>query len=309
MAAALSSFSFSIPFDRVATTTQPLQNIRETLYFHIKKVEQFVPEMLHYLLSNDLKDLTEASTTRSRSIAIAEVGVKVEIKIEHSGEISDQTCTSKGEQISINHSSSSPQDRKRFLLSLKGDPEIKASIEQQIQAEVQKQLETHLDTSKDYRLLHKFIIEEDLSESEQLLGIAPSRIAVWLGMTQPESIPSFDECHKRLMAKIDEHPTIVYAMANHAMTGGRSQICHKFYSELLNFYIQNIKSCRDRVKNLEHLFKKAVDATACAISNGFDMTRLKSNNLVEVILKEASFGVGITSDGFTMTTTALSFPV
>jgi len=62
MAAVSSKFSFVVPFNSVVRTTEPLKNIREVLYSHIKKVSLLVPELISGLLSKDLKDLTEAST-------------------------------------------------------------------------------------------------------------------------------------------------------------------------------------------------------------------------------------------------------
>ncbi|HEX2578926.1 MAG TPA: hypothetical protein VHK67_00795 [Rhabdochlamydiaceae bacterium] len=308
MAAVSSNFSFTIPFNTVVTTTEPLQNIRELLYSHVKKINLFVPGLIFDLLNKDLEDLIEASTENSRSIAEVTVVVDAVIDVCHSSEINGDTCTTIGEEHKINYSSSIKHSRNRFLLSLNTDSSIVAVLLEQMHAEIKENIKNFKDTSEEYRLLHQLIIEEDPSAGEQLLDIAPSMLRQWLGMEQ-ESIPSFDDCNKRLLAKIHAHPVIICDMANHALTGGKSKACLKFVCELTHNYLQDIKSSRDRVTDLYHLFNKAVDSVAREISDSFDMGRLKNTTVVTVSLKEISFGVGVTSDGSTITTTTSTYPI
>jgi|GEM_PF-1641910 len=193
MAAVSSNFSFSVPFNPVVTTTEPLKNIREVLYSHIKKVDLFVHGLISHLLSKDLKDLAGASTEHSRSIGEIKVAVNVVIDMGHSSEIKDNTCTTTGERLTINRSSSHKQSRDRFLLSLNTDSSIVAVVLEKMYAEIQEETKNLTDTSEEYQLLQQFLIEENHLAGEQLLGISPMKIQKWLGM-EPEPIPSFDEC-------------------------------------------------------------------------------------------------------------------
>lgn len=306
MAAVSSKFSFVVPFNPVVRTTEPLKNIREVLYSHIKKVSLLVPELISGLLSKDLKDLTEASTEHSRSIAEVEVAVNVIIDMDHSSEINDNIRTTTGQRLTINLSSNNKQSRDRFLLSLNTDSSIVAVVLEQMYDEVQGKIKNLTDTSEEYQLLQQFLIEENHLAAEQLLGIAPMKIQQWLSM-KPEPIPSFNECNKQLLAKIYAHPVIIGDMVNHMLTGGKSKACLEFICERAHYHLQSIKSSKDRVKDLTHLFNKTVDSIARDISNNFDMGRLKNTTVVTVNLKEVSFGVSVDNDSTTRTTTTLSY--
>jgi hypothetical protein len=293
----MTAVSLNLPFNSVVVTTKPLQDIREVIYSHIKKVDLFVPALMGHLLGRDLKDLTEESNSKSRSIAKVEVGFKVVIRIEHSREVQEGACTTKGEQISSDCTETLNRVRERFLLSLKTDPEINATVLNGMRDEIQEFHQAHQekDETEEYRLLYKLLIEEDSSSGSQLLGLA-------------ERTLSPEEAQRVLTAKIHQHPTIVNAMTNHVMTGGKSQFCQQFVTGVMNSHTQDIKSSRDRAKDLEHLFKKAIESLANQISKGFNMGRLKSNYPVEVALKEMRFGVTVDDESI-LTSTKLTFPL
>ena len=207
------------------------------------------------------------------------------------------TLTSQGDQISCDHTETINQGRDRFLLSLKTDQEIKAAVENEIRAETQKFHLSHLekDETEEYRLLYNFLIEEDGSIGSPLPGLA-------------ESTLSPKEAEKVLAEKILQHSTIVPAMINHVMTGGTSQFCHQFVTGVINSHTQDIKSIRDRAKDLEHLFKKAIESLAQKISKSFDIRKLKSNNPAKVELKEMLFGVTL-NDGSNLDSLKLAIPL
>ncbi|HEX4839683.1 MAG TPA: hypothetical protein VFU89_04495, partial [Rhabdochlamydiaceae bacterium] len=279
----------------------PLKNIREVLYSHIKKINLLIPGLISNLLSTHLKDLTEASTEHSRSIAEVKVDVNVVIDMNHSREINGSKCTTTGDRLTINLSSSTEQSRFSFLLSLNTDRSIVAVVLEQMYDKVEEETKNFKDTSasKEYQLLYQFIIEGNYLAGKKLL-IAPD--------IEPENTPSFvDECHKRLLAKIHAHPVLIRDMVNHAKAGGKSETCIKFMSKVAHDHLQDIKSCRDRVKNLTDLFNKTVDSIARDISDKFDMGRLKNTTIVTVNLKEVSFGVSVDNDSTTRTTTTLNY--
>ncbi len=293
----MAAVSPNIPFNPVVVTTKPLQDIREVIYSHIKKVDLLVPALMKSLLGRDLKDLTKESNSKSRSIAKVGVCFKVVIQIEHSRKAEEGTCTSQGEQISTDCIETIDQGRDRFLLSLKTDREIKSAVIDQMRAETQEFLQSHpeKDETEECRLLCKLFIDEDASSYARLLGPA-------------ERPFSLDGDQTALMAKIRQHPAIPHAMINHVMTGGKSQFCHNFVNRMINSYIRDIESSRDRAKDLEYLFKKAIESLANQMSERFDMGRLKSNNSAKVELQGVRFDVTV-DNGSILTSTNLIFPL
>jgi hypothetical protein len=243
----MAAVSLNLPFTPVVVTTKPLQNIRETLYRHIKKVDLCVPELMGYLLGKDLKDLTEESNSNSRSISRVKVGFKIVIRIERSREVQGDTYTAQGDQISLDREDTQDLGRDRFLLSLKTDPEIKAAIIEGKRAESQKSL-----------------------ESNQPLSFAQDTV-------------------------------------DYVMTGGHSPFYLSSFDQIIDFHLQDIKSARDRVKDLECLFKNSIESLA-KMSKGFDIGTLNTNNPVKIELKEMRFSVGV-DDGSITEETQLTFPI
>ncbi|HEX4838969.1 MAG TPA: hypothetical protein VFU89_00825 [Rhabdochlamydiaceae bacterium] len=263
-----SHVSLRIPFNRVVATN--LQDIRATLYSHIKKIDQVIPKVLDLLLKCSLEDLKKESTLDSRSIAQVEVGINGDVQIGQ-------------ERVAIDKEISLKQSRECLLLSLRPEDEITA-IEAQIRAEAQKIVETpptEPDTSEEYRLLHDYLLKENFSYVGQVLGIAE---------TGP--FPSSDEIDRRLAQKIEEHPALAYDMYTHVKNGGKSTLCQKFYDTIVNRRL-DYKSYKDRAKDLERLFKKAADSLASQISNNVNIGILSGNTLVRVTLDRISFKVTV----------------
>jgi hypothetical protein len=283
-----------------------VQSIRDNLYYDylyslIKDTDTCVPSLMALLLEKDLKDLTEEANPNSRSISQVQVGFKVEIRIIYSTEVQENTYTPKEKHISNGLTQTVKRERDRFLLSLKTDSEIKDAVIEEIHAEAQefakKQEYQEQKKTEEYQLLHKLLIEEDASSGKQLLCLG-------------KNIPSHDEFQKLLIAKINQFPFISCAMLNHVMSGGKSPFCHLYVDDVTNSHVQAIKSSRDRVKNLESLFKQTIESLANSFRSFFDRNLLsieeyESNCPVEIELKEMNFEVSL-DDGSTMTTYSLS---
>jgi len=293
--AAPASLKLQVHFNPAVATIDPLKNMQEILYSLILKIDLVLPNVMFSLLSGPLKDFSKESTLDGRSIAEVNVGVKLDVQIEHSRETSGDSYIAKGERFLIDETTSIKLSKERFLFALKTDDEISAVLKKK-SAEFLKSLTIpeEEDIAGRDRLVYRLFIEKQAAHAGQVLGFA-----------QAGPFPSSVEIDRMLKAKFNESPAFVACVHSMAQTNA-SGVCSEFYSNRHLDDVEEVKSWRKRVTDLECLFRKAIDNLAIQISNSFDMGKLKGNSLVRVDLKEIRFGVRV-DDGSFFQSTMLDF--
>lgn len=289
------------------TLNPQTENVKNRFFSLFKSLEGIVPTLVAQIADNQWQDLRQETQVDSRFVTAVEAVYTAVIQVEHSRTIQGKEVKIEGHQITLNYKQTLSQPLAGSLLSLKTDEEIRQFIISALPREKQEYFQSNpnIVETEEYRLTLKALIEQEVPSLVRLLGQEGAQLL----RAQPgllmgpdgtpygydNSSPNYDEIYRIVEPKIKEmfrkYPHLAYAAADHVLAGGRSPMCVKFFEGVIQHHIQQFKSLKDRVKNLDLLFRKVVDNLAHGIGQALKDEDFTRSNRVTVELAGVNFTV------------------